>query len=1211
MVLLLLLGSNLTIVRAQSFGLDPLGGATPSPTPSPTPVASPTPSLFFTFFWESFDYMTPPDLPTGWNTSNTNGPANCSPAGTCQSGTDWVTTDVNPISGPISAFHDAPACVSDSTLDTPPIWIPPIIFGTPSLIFSHSFNLEEGRDGGVLEISINGGRFTDIIEAGGSVNYNGTISTEFQSPLAGRRAWTGVGSGVAGLGLPPAAFGNTIVLRFRLATDCSGGGAGMGWYLDLFHGRVYIEGVPTPTPSPTSTPPPPVCTVNETFNDVTTLGSNGWIKKNNSAPLGVTDWFQGFSGVFPAQSGSAGAYVAANFNAGAGNGTISNWLLTPPVLLQDGAMFTFWTRTVNSPVYPDRLQGRMSTNGASANVGATATSVGDFGTLLLDINPTYTTSGYPSEWTQYNVTVNGLGSPVAGRFAFRYFVENGGSNGTNSDYIGIDTVSYTCGVTTPSPTPSSTPTPTVTPTPPPPTPTPISTPSCTPGAPKPPTPTPGPPTPSPAPQPPPVFDPCSWAIYYSESFDAVTPPALPSGWNTSFVQGPADCSGAGTCASGTNWRTDTNAPFTSPNIAFHDSPGCVTDSKLDSRPINIVAPPFFTGQHMWLWHSFDFENGFDGGVLEVSVNGGPFTDITAAGLQFVRGGYNGTIACGYSNPLAGRPAWTGDSHGYLQTELYLDGLVSGGETVVFRFRLATDCSNEGGGWRVDNLALGVLVKCQPSPTPTPTPPAPTPTPLPTGTPLPTPCGVLFSENFDGVTAPSLPTGWTTATNGGAAAWRTSNANSISEPNNALALESLAIAETLLQTPTIAVPASGGILSFQNHFKLVANPPPGQAWDGVVLDIRISNVNNGAYDDIIAAGGMFLDGGYTHTIGCCLGNPLTGRWAWSGTLGNSASYITTTIALPSTANGQDIILRWRLGTSGVIPSSLGEVRIDNVVITPANCPSPTPVPTPTITPSPSPLARALNLSTRMLVGTGSDVGIGGFIITGNGPREVLLRGIGPSLGAAGVTNPLADPILELHGPSGFMTITNDNWREPPTTEQSCSEDTGIAPTNDLEACIEISLDPGAYTAILRGNNDGVGVGLVEIYDLSPEPVEGLGNLSTRAFVNTGSNIVIAGFILGGGTNDDTVLLRGIGPSLTQSGVTNALANPTLELRDSNGAVIASNDDWQSGPPVSLPPSDPMESAIEAMLSPGAYTALLSGVDGGTGVGLVEVYDRGQQ
>ena len=201
---------------------------------------------------------------------------------------------------------------------------------------------------------------------------------------------------------------------------------------------------PTPTPA-TPTPPPTVCDLTEGFDLITTLVPSGWVMQNNSQPgPGTTGWFQGNPTAFPAQSGAPNSYIAANFNNGTGTSTLSNWLLTPPVNLQNGAQLSFWTRTLTNVSFPDRLQVRMSTNGTSQNVGATATSVGDFTTLLLDINPTYTLTGYPNVWTNFVVTISGLGGPVKGRLAFRYFVENGGPSGANSDYIGIDTVQYAC-----------------------------------------------------------------------------------------------------------------------------------------------------------------------------------------------------------------------------------------------------------------------------------------------------------------------------------------------------------------------------------------------------------------------------------------------------------------------------------------------------------------------------------------------------------------------------------------------------------------------------------------------------------------------------------------------------------------------------------------------------------------------------------------------
>lgn len=186
----------------------------------------------------------------------------------------------------------------------------------------------------------------------------------------------------------------------------------------------------------------PIPIFSEGFDDVTPLPA-GWSQQNLSTPTGTNpDWFQGNSGVFPAQSGPPTAYIAANFNGVAGNNTISNWLFTPTVTMQNGDIFTFYTRTVSGPAFPDRLEVRMSTNGNSTNVGATNTSVGDFTNLLLTVNPNLTTSGYPSAWTQFTATITGLAGPTSGKLAFRYFVTSAGPSGSNSDYIGVDNVVY-------------------------------------------------------------------------------------------------------------------------------------------------------------------------------------------------------------------------------------------------------------------------------------------------------------------------------------------------------------------------------------------------------------------------------------------------------------------------------------------------------------------------------------------------------------------------------------------------------------------------------------------------------------------------------------------------------------------------------------------------------------------------------------------------
>ena len=296
-------------------------------------------------------------------------------------------------------------------------------------------------------------------------------------------------------------------------------------------------------------------------------------------------------------------------------------------------------------------------------------------------------------------------------------------------------------------------------------------------------------------------------------------------------------------------------------------------------------------------------------------------------------------------------------------------------------------------------------------------------------------------------------------------------------------------------------------------------------------------------------------------------------------------------------------------------------------TPITTPSPTPTATatatptatatatPVATPTTTPAAQTVNLSTRMRVQTGNNVGIGGFIITGTAPKHVVLRAIGPSLTQFGVPDVLTDPLLELHGPAGFPTMVDDNWRDDPL-QAAQIEATGIAPTNDLESAINANLNPGSYTAVVRGKNNTSGVGLVEVYDLDIAAPAKLANISTRAFVSTGADIVIGGFQLGANRGEDRVVIRGIGPSLTAFGVTNALANPTLELRDGNGALVIANNDWQEDPAqaaqliaAGLAPTNQLESGIAATLPPGAYTALLAGVNNGTGIGLIEVYDLG--
>jgi hypothetical protein len=258
---------------------------------------------------------------------------------------------------------------------------------------------------------------------------------------------------------------------------------------------------------------------------------------------------------------------------------------------------------------------------------------------------------------------------------------------------------------------------------------------------------------------------------------------------------------------------------------------------------------------------------------------------------------------------------------------------------------------------------------------------------------------------------------------------------------------------------------------------------------------------------------------------------------------------------------------------------------------------------------------LNISTRLRVDTGDKVMIGGFIITGNIAKPVVLRGLGPSLAGAGIPagSVLNDPVLELHGASGALITMNDNWKQSPQRAQI--EGTVFQPTDDREAVILATLPPAAYTVILKGVGGTSGVGLVEVYDNNQAVDSALANISTRGFVQTGNEVMIGGFTLGGNSNPTRIAVRALGPSLSQFGISNVLADPTLELHNANGTIMVSNDDWQSDPTsaaqltangLALP--NPKESGIFTSLAPpGQFTAIVAGKNGGIGIALVEIYN----
>ncbi|MEY2550640.1 MAG: hypothetical protein QOG12_784 [Verrucomicrobiota bacterium] len=260
----------------------------------------------------------------------------------------------------------------------------------------------------------------------------------------------------------------------------------------------------------------------------------------------------------------------------------------------------------------------------------------------------------------------------------------------------------------------------------------------------------------------------------------------------------------------------------------------------------------------------------------------------------------------------------------------------------------------------------------------------------------------------------------------------------------------------------------------------------------------------------------------------------------------------------------------------------------------------------------PPARLVNVSTRARIESGANNSvIGGFIITGNAPRKVIVRGLGPSLQSHGITDYLANPTLELHSPTG-APVFNQDWSD---TQQAAIAATGLAPSFSVESAIVATLEPGDYTAILSGLSGGTGLGLIEVYDLDSPGASKLANLSTRASVNTGANVLIGGFVLSGDGGARQIVIRALGPSLAGFGIADFLPDPTVELRDAAGTLLLADDDWQDDSAqatglagAGLAPKNAKEAALITTLGPGAYTAIVQRKSGtSSGVGLVEIYD----
>jgi hypothetical protein len=280
----------------------------------------------------------------------------------------------------------------------------------------------------------------------------------------------------------------------------------------------------------------------------------------------------------------------------------------------------------------------------------------------------------------------------------------------------------------------------------------------------------------------------------------------------------------------------------------------------------------------------------------------------------------------------------------------------------------------------------------------------------------------------------------------------------------------------------------------------------------------------------------------------------------------------------------------------------------------------------------PRSKMANVSCRAKTETGDNIVINGFILRAE--TTVVIRGIGPSLAAFGVSGSLADPLLELFNSTGASLKQNDNWKD---SQQAEIQATGLAPTNDLESAIIMTLPAGAYTAQLRGVNDGQGVALTEVYELSPiadpaaapdqaQDLKRTQNLSSRVIVRGGDQLAILGMIVSGrqpGTSTPAparrLIFRARGPS---TGVPGALADPQLELYDVNGNLLAQNNDWQysdANATVLYPQiyrnkiagsgfqPGTKESVIIATLPPGAYTLQCRGRDSGQGIAIVEAFE----
>jgi hypothetical protein len=389
---------------------------------------------------------------------------------------------------------------------------------------------------------------------------------------------------------------------------------------------------------------------------------------------------------------------------------------------------------------------------------------------------------------------------------------------------------------------------------------------------------------------------------FSQNFDGVVAPALPAGWTTSS---------SGVAAA--NWVTSTTTPDTAPNDAFAPDMANIADDLLTSPTIAIPAGG---ASSVTFKNLYNMESTFDGMVLEISINGGAFADITAGGGAFTAGGYNSTISTAFGSPIGGRPAWSGLSGGTSAAPTYITSTATlptaaAGANIQLRWRAASDNSVSAAGAagvRVDTITItrSAYVCCTPSATP-------------------------CSENFDGVTPPALPAGWVASTGAtcvGSTVWVTSNSGTPTPvadtaPNSAFTNDPGCISDERLDSPNWSVTSATATLSFRQNRNLESG------FDGCVLEV---SVNGGAFQDILTAGGTFGTNGYNGTISVNFGSPIAGRMAWTGS--TSSAFVTTTVNLPASANGQMWRFRWRRGSDSSV-AAVG-FRLDTITTTGTSC-----------------------------------------------------------------------------------------------------------------------------------------------------------------------------------------------------------------------------------------------------------------------------------